>query len=242
MRTIGTAIAICAGALVACHKGDATKPAPSASVAASTAPSASGSAASAPVAFEGEIVMNVKDEAAMHVPLSITYDIKADKVRAVPAAPASIHTLSDPSTQSAYAIDDTQKAYMGFDLAKAPAPAKVAKTAKVEKVVGVECEDWSIDDGNEKVDVCVAKGVAFFDLAGDPKDPKGGTEPAWAAALTKEKAFPLRVIAHDKAGKEEYRAEAAKVDRRSLDDKLFVLPPGFKRSDVSAELKTASLP
>ena len=242
MTKTGMAIATCAIALMACSKSLAAKPSPSASVAASSAPRPPVLPASTTVVpFEGEIVMNVKDEAAAHVPTSITYSIKSDKIRAVPAAPAHVYTIVDGTTQHAYAVDDTQKTYADFAGATdTTLPAKVAKTQKVETVAGLVCEDWSIDDANGKVDVCVAKGVAFFDFARAPK--AGATEPSWAAALTQEKAFPLRVVAHDRAGKEVYRAEATKVDRKSVADSLFQLPTGFGKRTASDGIASAELP
>lgn len=242
MTKVGTAIATCAIALMACSKTPGTKPAPSASVTAAAAPSPLMiTSPTMVIPFEGEIVMNVKDEAATQVPTSITYSIKADKIRAVPAAPAHVYTIADGTTQHAYAVDDTQKSYADFvGATDTTLPAKVEKTHKVETVAGLACEDWSLDDANGRVDVCVAKGFAFFDFAREPKT--GATEPSWAAALTQEKVFPLRVVAHDKAGKEQYRAEAAKVDRKSMADSLFQLPAGFGKSSFSAGLATAELP
>jgi hypothetical protein len=39
-----------------------------------------------------------------------------------------------------------------------------------------------------------------------------------------QKAFPLRVVVHDKSGKEEYRAEAFEVNWKKIDDSAFQLP------------------
>lgn len=61
-----------------------------------------------------------------------------------------------------------------------------------------------------------------------------------AASLTKEKVFPLRVTVHDKAGKEQFRAEAQAVTRKKLDDALFAPPTGFKKTEL--DVKWASLP
>jgi hypothetical protein len=203
-------------------------PAPKPAPVASAAP-----AANAP--FEGEIVMTVKDESAKKLPASIVYDVKGNKVRYVPAA-APLHAVSDLDAQRVYAIDDAQKTYDSIDV-KAPANAKTAtvapapkvqKTGKMEKVAGLDCEDWTIDDGAEKVDVCASKGIAYFNLA--------------AAPLMSEKALPLRVVVHDKTVKEEYRAEASKADRKKIDDSLFTTPAGYKETDLAKELKTASLP
>ena len=41
--------------------------------------------------------------------------------------------------------------------------------------------------------------------------------------------FPLRVITHDAAGKEQMRMEAQKVEKKKLDDARFVPPPDYKQ-------------
>ncbi|MGO8999882.1 MAG: DUF4412 domain-containing protein [Polyangiaceae bacterium] len=194
--------------------------------------------------FEGEIVVSVKDEAAMKLPASITYDVKGNKVRYVPAA-APVYALGDMDGQQAYAVDDAKKTYDAIDVkpvqnAKAAPQPKVQKTGKTEKIAGLDCENWTIDDGNEKVDVCASKGIAYFDLASDAK--AGSAETPWAVALTTQKAFPLRVVVHDKMGKEEYRAEATRADRKKLDDALFHPPSAYKAASLAKETKTASLP
>jgi hypothetical protein len=229
---------------VACNKASepsTTSPAASAS-ALKVAPIASTTAALPP--FEGEILVTVNDEASKKLPATITYEVKGSKVRYTPAA-ASVHAVGDLDAQRVYAIDDGQKSYDAIDVkgptgTKAAIPPKVQKSGKMEKVAGLDCEDWSIDDGTEKVDVCATKGVAYVDLASNAKS--GNAEPSWATALTTEKAFPLRVVAHDKSGKEEYRAEATKADRKKLDDSMFVLPAGYKSADLAKETKSASLP
>jgi hypothetical protein len=243
MTRTGVALGVCLVALVGC--GKESGPSPIASATASPPPVVIPLPPTPPAPFEGEIVLSIQDEAATKVPTSITFGIKGDRVRYAPGA-AKVRAIGDTAGQHAYAINDMQKAYADFDTTiptdktKVPPPAKIDKTTKSEKIVGLDCDDWSIDDGTEKVDVCVAKGIAFFDLAPNPKP--GGTEPNWAAALTKEKAFPLRVIMHDKAGKEQYRAEASAIARKKLDDSMFQLPTGFKKGDLSTDVKTASLP
>ncbi|HEY2518011.1 MAG TPA: DUF4412 domain-containing protein [Polyangiaceae bacterium] len=243
-----TALLVGSAVLVmACSKTQepsSSTPASSASVAAKPVTAAT---PAAPQPFEGEIVVAVKDEAAKKLPATITYDVKGNKVRYVPAA-APVRAISDLDAQRVYAIDDSQKTFDQMDVKPAPtakpataaATPKVQKSGKTEKVAGLDCEDWTIDDGTEKVDVCASKGIAYFDLASEPKP--GNTETAWATALTTEKAFPLRVVVHDKAGKEQYRAEATKADAKKLDDAIFQVPNGYKKADLAKETKTASLP
>jgi hypothetical protein len=235
---------LCSGATLAFACSKSPEPAttsPAASAATSPPPIAS-TAPNAP--FEGEIVVAIKDDASKKLPTSITYDVKGNKVRYVPTS-APVYAIGDLDTQQAYAVGDAQKTYDAIDIkpaanAKTAPGPKVQKTGKTEKLVGLDCENWTIDDGNEKVDVCASKGIAYFDLAGDAK--AGSSETPWAVALTTEKAFPLRVVVHDKLGKEEYRADAVRADRKKIDDAMFQPPTAYKKTTVMAEMKTASLP
>jgi hypothetical protein len=241
-------VVACALALVACKKDSAATTSAAASAVASTPPphpSTAPSAGSAAGPFEGEIVVSVKDEASVGVPASITYDVKGDKVRYAPAA-SRVRAVADVAVHKASAIDDGRKAFASFDGA-GPAPggsavadAKITKSNFVTTIAGRECHVWSVEGGNEKADVCVATGIPFFDLASQPR--AGKLEPSWAAALTREKAFPLQVVVHDKAGKEEYRAEATQVTAKRLEDASFDVPHGFTARDLSADVRTASLP
>jgi hypothetical protein len=236
-----TSVLVIAAVGFACSKDAQPSPAPSAPIAVRPTPSASPPAY---VPFEGEIVLAVTDEAAMKLPASITYDIKGNKVRYAPAA-APVYAVGDLDSQQAYAIDDRQKRYEVLSVkpttsAKVPPTQTVKKSGNIETVAGLTCEDWTIEDGSGKVDVCASKGIEYFDLA---RGTKGGTaEAPWAAALTTEKAFPLRVIVHDKSGKEEYRADATRTERKKLDDALFQPPSAYKKADLATEARLASLP
>ncbi len=246
MNRYGMVVAASALALVACKQDTTATPSGTAQAVASTPPpprmSATPPSAAPTGPFEGEIVMTVKDESAMKIPQSMTFDVKGDKVR-YSSATSGVRAVADMAGQRAYAISDARKTYATVDVRAStpPAPlAAVTKTPWSEKVAGLACDVWLIDDGTEKVEACAAKGIPFFDLAKEPK--AGKAEPIWAAALTHEKVFPLRLIAHDEAGKEAYRAEATKVDRRKLDESGFQVPVGFKTGDVSVDMRNASLP
>ena len=193
--------------------------------------------------FEGEIVVEVKS-AGQKVPASVTFDVRGDKVRYEPAA-TGVRAVYDQGAQHAYAISDSKKAYADIDMKaraendKAPR-IRLERSTKEETVAGLRCEDWTIDDGNEKADVCAAKGIAFFDPAGNATP--GDAAPSWARAMTMQKAFPLRVVVHDRSGKEEYRAEAFEVRWQKVDDSAFQVPAGFRKADLTPDLKMASLP
>ena len=236
-------------AFVACSKTPepSSHAAASASVASTTPqviPSAAASVLNPAAPFEGEISVAVTNETTQKLPATITYDIKGDKIRYAPSTP-SVRAIDDQKAQQAYTIDDKTKAYEQVDTktlatAKAPPEPKVQKSEKVETIAGLPCNDWTIDSGDNKVDVCAASNIAFFDLDRDAKT--GALEPSWAVALTKAKAFPLRVVVHDKTGKEQYRVQATKADRKKVDDALFAVPTTFKKMDLTADERQAALP
>ncbi len=242
------AILLTTSALVACSKTpEPTKTTAAASASVTHAlimPSAAASATPAPGPFEGEIQMAVTSATSQKLPATITYDIKGDKLKYTSTTP-TVRAIDDQDAQHAYTVDDTKKAYEEIDTkpataAKAPAEPKVQKVGKSEVIAGLGCDDWTIDTGDTKVDVCAAQGVTFFDLDRDTK--AGSLEPSWTTALTKAKAFPLRAVVHDKNGKEEYRTLATKIDRKKIDDSTFAVPSTFKKTDLSAEEKANSLP
>jgi hypothetical protein len=144
--------------------------------------------------FEGEIVIDVKSEAAAQkLPPSVTFDIRGDRVRYQPAA-AGVSAVDDLDGQHAYVISDSKKAYTDIDTRasgnKTQPQIRLERSTREEKIAGLSCEDWTIDDGNEKAEVCAAKGIAFFDPASDAT--AGNAEPSWARAMTTQKAFPLQ--------------------------------------------------
>ena len=57
-----------------------------------------------------------------------------------------------------------------------------------------------------------------------------------------ERAFPLRVIATDKTGKQEFRAEATKIEQKHLDDALFKVPNDYHVVPLTKSMKVASIP
>ena len=149
---------------------------------------------------------------------------------------SAAHVVGDRKDKRAYAVVDSSKSYATVDMdPKAPLPA-VSRTGKIEHLVGRDCEDWTISDGGERFDMCVAKGIAYLDPAA------GAGEPSWAAVLTRERAFPLRVIATDKAGKQAFRAEATKIEPKHLDDALFKVPNDYHVVPMTKTMKVASIP
>src|SRR5262249_46303379 len=156
--------------------------------------------------------LRVRSAVSKDLSASIRYEIKGDKIRAVPSS-TNVNAIDDVAAHQAYVLDDWTRTYEEFDTRAQETPhntvvgtiTKDGKVKKVASLANLECEHWTIQWGAEGADVCVVKGIPYFDLAAYPES--GNVEPPWAAALTKERAFPLRVVVHNRDGDETLRAE-----------------------------------
>jgi hypothetical protein len=199
--------------------------------------------------FEGEITSKLTNASTPGKPQMITFGIKKPKYRmdmtdATAPAPQMGSVILDVPTKQGWLLIHPQKLAMPLDLTKpmaapqmpggapkapthAPStPPKVDKTGKKDTVAGYSCEIWNITSEGKLSEVCMAENLTWIDM-GDI----GFQNPtvAISAATTGGNHFPLRVITHDAAGKEEMRMEAQKVEKKKLDDTRFVPPADYKQ-------------
>ena len=124
---------------------------------------------------------------------------------------------------------------------------KLTETGKQETIAGYTCEHWLMGDKQE-IDMCVAKGLGYFGMGGQGGggfgsvknlafSPKllaeAASHPEWVKFL-EGGAFPLKITALED-GKVKMNMEATRIERKSLDDSLFAVPPDYK------ELKMGNL-
>jgi hypothetical protein len=117
---------------------------------------------------------------------------------------------------------------------------KLTQTGTHETIAGYTCEHWLMGD-KQDIDMCVAKGIGYFGMGGQGGGGLGSlkslafspkllaeaaTYPEWVKFL-EGGAFPLKITALED-GKVKMNMEATKVERKSLDDALFVVPPDYK--------------
>jgi hypothetical protein len=194
--------------------------------------------ATADAPFEGQIQVAVYDHGSA-APKKIAYAIKGDHVRAEwldgMGDTRSAHVVASRSDKVAVAVTDSTKSYANIDVESVWSPPPVTKSGKVERVAGRECEDWSITDGDQRVDVCVAKNIAFINAT-------AAGEPTWASVLSQEHVFPLRVVATDQAGKQVFRAEATKIDVKHVDDATFKVPADYRADTLTRSTAIAAIP
>jgi uncharacterized protein DUF4412 len=116
----------------------------------------------------------------------------------------------------------------------------LTRTGKQETIAGYPCEHWLMGDKQE-VDMCVAKGLGYFGMGaqsggglGSLKNfafsPKmlaeAATHPEWGKLL-EGGAFPLKLTTMED-GKVKMTMEATRIEKKSLDGSLFVIPSDYK--------------
>lgn len=199
--------------------------------------------------FEGEITSKMTTAASPGKSQTITFGIKRPKYRmditdSSAPAPQMGSVILDVPTKQGWILIHPQKLAMPLDMTKpiaapqipgmpatktapkAPStPPKIEKTGKKDTVAGYACEIWRITSDGRMSEVCMADNLTWIDVSDIGF--QGSPEVALSAAATGGNHFPLRVITHDLAGKEETRMEAQKVEKKKLDDARFAPPPDY---------------
>jgi hypothetical protein len=147
------------------------------------------------------------------------------------------YMLFDPAANTVTMVNDQTKTYSQIDFARPGAPkantspdtAQISKSGKHETIAGIDCEDWTVHDQGKRSEVCVAQGIAFFDM-GSLKS--GHAAGGLAKELRDKKLFPLRDVEYDASGKELTRMEVTKVEKKSLDDDELSVPKGYAKATL----------
>ena len=179
--------------------------------------------------FEGEITMHMARAGAPEEDMVVK--AKGDKMRIDTGAN---YLLYDPATNKMTMVSPAQKSVMDLDFSKAGAPqanttgdtATIDKSGKHETIAGIDCEDWTArDPSGKKSEVCIAQGIAFFDMG----SMKGGSS-SIGKEMRDKKLFPLRSVEYDAAGKELSRMQVTKVEKKSIDDSEFTVPKDYTKA------------
>ncbi len=202
--------------------------------------------------FEGRISMKLT--AGKGAAQEMSYLVKGDKLRLeMPARQGmTASAILEPAQKKATVIMDEQKMAMVMTLPDAtPAPGEkpadaptIEKTGETEKLFGQTAEKYIITDRGTKTDVWLAEGLGqfvMFNPSGAMMGGRGGAPApqSWERALAGKELFPLRVVSYDKSGKEASRMEVTAIEKKSLADSLFVVPPDYQTMDMSAMMKGA---
>ena len=192
-------------------------------------------------AFEGTITMHTTTP--RDPPRDLTLRAKGDKLRFEMTGPGGepSHAIYDPAAaDKVVLVLDSRKAYMPLDFGAKGAPkpntdpgtSTIAKTGKHKLVAGYDCEEWSAKDpSGKRSEVCIAQGIAFFDLS---RMRAGGleAESPLAKEFREHRSFPLESVEYDASGAEVSRMDVVKIVPGPVKDEDLVIPAGYTRMDV----------
>jgi hypothetical protein len=233
---------------VACSKSEQL-----ATNSAASSPAASPSAGD----FEGTIAMKMETENQTGMEMTYFLKGKNTRIETkLPNRPeGSAVMLWDLEAGKIRTLMPAQKMYMTMDMKAAAEDMKQVKksqgredeefpkltsTGKQETIAGYTCEHWLMGD-NQDLDMCVAKGLGYFGMGGQSGgglaslknlafSPKmlaaAAAHPEWVKLLNGG-AFPLKLTAMQD-GKVKMTMEATRIEKKALDDSLFVIPADYK--------------
>jgi hypothetical protein len=188
--------------------------------------------------FEGEISMHTDARGAAH---DMIVKTNGTKLRFDTTGPGGepTHAVFDPATNKVQLFVDAQKRYLDLDFSAPsaapstdPTTSTVTKSGKHRTVAGYDCEAWTVQDSTGKrSDVCIAQGIAFFDVSSLRP---GGGRPAspLAKKFRDEKSFPLESIDYDAQGKELSHMQVTKIEKKKFDDSVFAIPPDYLQTEL----------
>lgn len=237
----------------ACSKSEQ----PASNSAASTPSTAASSAGD----FEGMIAMKMGTENNINAEMTYFLKGKNTRIETtVPNVPeGSAVMLWDLDGGKIVTLMPARKVYMTMDMKSAtgqmkemkksqgqedPEFPKLTSTGRQETIAGYTCEHWLMGE-NQEIDMCVAKGLGYFGMGGQSGSgfstlkslafsPKmlaaAAAHPEWVKFLNGG-AFPLKLSAM-RDGKIAMTLEATKIEKKPLDDALFVIPTDYKEISV----------
>lgn len=177
--------------------------------------------------FEGAITMHVHSQTGDS---DIVVKTKGEKMR---FDIDKAYVLYDPKAGTVTMVDDATKSYRAMDFGGPNAPkantsgdtAQIEKSGQHETIAGIDCERWTVHDQGKRSEVCIAQGIAYFDMS----NPKNGGGGGLAKELREKKLFPLRDVEYDASGKEISRMEVTKVDKKSIPDSELEVPKDYTK-------------
>lgn len=121
--------------------------------------------------------------------------------------------------------------------------SKLTSTGKTETIAGFNCHHWVMGDA-QNTDLCLAQGLGYFGggqagslfdkfknlVLGDKAKAQLSANPEFAK-FVEGGAFPLK-ISQVENGQSKTILEVTNVERKSLDDSLFSIPPDYKKMEI----------
>ncbi len=117
--------------------------------------------------------------------------------------------------------------------AAAAKDVEFVRTGETDTILGYKCEKILVKSKEGEAEVWGAEGLGVFQGMSS-RGPMGrpSSKSAWEKTLAAHGFFPLRMVSHDKSGKELMRMEAVAIDMQPPADSLFVPPGDYQKFEM----------
>jgi hypothetical protein len=209
--------------------------------------------------FEGVVKMNMTGPRQQTMPM--TFSMKSGLTRMDFDAGQGHEgaVIMDPAKQEMTILMPQQQMYMVQPLQGghpgAPAQgseendATVVNTGQHENILGYDATKYLAKTKSGTTEIWITEQLGTFAGLGNamrgpggPRGRRGGDGQAWEKAFKGKQAFPLRVVTTSTDGKQNFKMEAAAIDKKSLPDSLFQPPADFKKFDMGMMMQGMGMP
>ncbi|HLA68840.1 MAG TPA: DUF4412 domain-containing protein [Bacteroidota bacterium] len=187
--------------------------------------------------FEGVMTFRVSGNSTQQ----FTYATKGDKVRmdVAPSPGAAVAMIVDTRTRTVTMIRDQAKMYFELNIDQMTLPpgmkekeVSITKTGEKETILGYECEQMLIRQEERNAELWVTKGLGRFVQVNLNPRAQSPMLKKLEEELVNQGYFPLRLITTGAEGTEESRMEVTKIEKKSLNDEMFVVPAGYQKMQM----------
>lgn len=193
--------------------------------------------------FEGIIVLSETSEGTT---VRQQWFLKGDRLRYEETGPDAEKgaMIFDATKKVMYSLRHDDRIYLEISTAETSKGAPdvidaivVVKTGTSDKAAGYTCEIYRTtneSDGSTG-EVCMARGIGNAVMSGMMSAQAGGASllPAWMREMFKDGGFPIKGVDRNGQGKEETRWEAVNIEKKHLDDKVFLPPADYKKQNMT---------
>ncbi len=193
--------------------------------------------------FEGLMLLNETSDGAT---MQQQWFMKGDKLRFEETGPDADKgaMIFDAKKKMMYSLQHDEKMYMEIPMGETSKAERgtsedvvVVKTGTRDRAAGYSCEIYHTKDNSDGStgELCIARGIGNEAMLGMMSAQAGGASllPGWMRELFKDGGFPIKGVDRDAKGNEEARWEVVKIEKKSLDDRLFLPPADYKKQDMA---------
>jgi len=186
--------------------------------------------------FEGKVVFRISEEESG---ADVDYFVKDNKMRMeMKSEEGSMVILFDQKESTTYMIMPEQQMYMEFkgmdytkdkiDPNESASDTDIKRTGEFKEINGYNCEKWIVKEDDDIVEAWMTDEIGAFFMMSNPM--AGNNKDKWQQELMGN-YFPMRVDLVEGAEKKKV-LEVLSVNKMSLNNDLFSVPPGFQKFDM----------